>query len=503
MLDTAIFCQHVKSAELLGEDEHILIAFSAGPDSLALLFLFLLCQKEMRTGWQLSIAHLDHSLQPDSVLEAEYVRQIASRFGLPCYQAVEDVSAIADSRKLGIEEAGRAARYRFLTETAVRIQATVVAFGHQGDDLLEHFWLRLLRGASPGSLAGIPVSRPLAPGIRILRPLLPFSRKEIVDYLSFCRQNYPEFGDLLPFEDPDNQLIRFQRNRVRHQLMPFLDTWHPNWRRALQGMMQTQAEDENYLRQECLKLLANGHWRLGLYSYPWQEWLLLHPALRKRLLLYIFNSMGNASFREPIQRKHLRDLEEKWAGLQPGKELALPGGCSLRRSDDELFFLLYWPPPPWGIDLNPVWGEKEILLPWALAGHPVFFKSSVISSISSVSSIPSIRDAVFTELTTEPVPPAVREEIESNGTDQFIALQWLDHNWTLRSWLPGDRIEIRAHLHTLGEVMRAAGIPPPARYCYPVVEIDGEIAALAGLVVADRYRSSVGSGEAIYLDLHW
>ena len=475
MLNTDIFYSHVQQSGLIANDERLIIAFSSGPDSMALLFLLLLCNWEKQAGWELIVAHLDHSMQPESVSEAEYVRSICARFDLVCVQEVEDVPDLAKQRGLGLEEAGRFARYRFLSRAADQYGASCLVFGHQGDDQVEHFWLRLLRGASPQSVSGIPQTRKLSPDVRIVRPLLPFSRAEVLSFLDDCREQYPHFSDLVPFQDPDNMDNRYMRNNIRRHLVPILDHEYPGWRRSLLRYMAIVYEDEDYLQSECSRAISCGRWHLGLYRFAYKEWLGLHPALRKRVIIRIFSMLGDSALRQPIQSKHLQHLEDTWLSLEEGKTLQLPGGCALQLSADELFFLHQWPPQPWNIQagmLSDTIHTESVLLPWSDSNHPVSLSVSLV------------------------------ERTDRRGSaSNYMSSAWLHHTWHIRSWQATDRVHIGSHRQKPGEVFRSRGIRGPERSCYPVIIIDNELAAIAGLVTAERFRPAWDEREVIELRL--
>lgn len=111
-------------------------------------------------------------------------------------------------------ETARRARYRFLQESAARIGARWLLMAHTANDQAETILFHLFRGTGLRGLAGIPSRRSFGEALTILRPLLPFRREALRDYL---RQN--EMGFL---EDPSNADPKYTRNRIRHELMPLI-----------------------------------------------------------------------------------------------------------------------------------------------------------------------------------------------------------------------------------------------------------------------------------------
>lgn len=187
---------------LVPRDSTVLVALSGGPDSVALLHLLLGVAADRRLT--LLAAHFDHRLRPESAAEAERVLGWCRLWGVSC-----TVGRPA-TRPRPTQAALREARYRFLRRTAARVRADRIATGHQADDQAETVLLRILRGTGVRGLGGIPLRRGA-----YVRPLLPFWRREILDFLA---------GRGIPYlVDPANRDRRWARARVRHDLLPLLE----------------------------------------------------------------------------------------------------------------------------------------------------------------------------------------------------------------------------------------------------------------------------------------
>ena len=167
----------IKTHNLLQRKDKVLIAYSGGPDSTALLSLLL----ELRELWclELFLVHFNHKLRPGAEKDEEFVKEVARKNSLPFFLGVKDVGRFAKKRKLNTEEAGRKLRYDFLKKTATRVKANRVATGHTMSDQAETFLMRLLRGSGLRGLSGI---YPAVEGI-IIRPLIDVERKDIEAYL--------------------------------------------------------------------------------------------------------------------------------------------------------------------------------------------------------------------------------------------------------------------------------------------------------------------------------
>jgi len=191
---------------MLAGGEHVLIAVSGGADSTALLSVLTSLAPAYRL--RLSALHVDHRLRADSSRDAEHVRALGARLGVPV-----DVTAVTVSSRGSLEDAARQARYIALEAHADRIGADRIAVGHTADDQAETVLMRVLEGAGLRGLAGIPPTRG-----RIIRPLLDLRRGVLEAYLDAVGLGW--------IEDPTNRDPRFLRNRIRYDVLPLLATAH-------------------------------------------------------------------------------------------------------------------------------------------------------------------------------------------------------------------------------------------------------------------------------------
>jgi tRNA(Ile)-lysidine synthase len=187
---------------MLAGGETVLTAVSGGADSTALLWLLHRLAPEW--GLRLRALHVNHGLRPDSGRDAEAVRALGARLGVPV-----EVVAVAVPRRGSLEAAARAARYAALEAEAARIGADRIALGHTADDQAETVLMRMLEGTGVRGLAGIPAVRG-----RIIRPLLALRHHALVAAL--------ETAGLTWIEDPSNRDPKFARSRVRHEILPLL-----------------------------------------------------------------------------------------------------------------------------------------------------------------------------------------------------------------------------------------------------------------------------------------
>jgi tRNA(Ile)-lysidine synthase len=223
---------------LLPSKKTVLIALSGGQDSLCLGRLLLdLCSK---WHWQLAIAHCDHQWSTDAGIAAR-VRDIAHNWQLPFY--------LKTARELKeTEAAARQWRYQALKEIAQENEFEYIVTGHTKSDRAETLLYNLIRGAGADGLTALNWQRSLTEEITLVRPILEVYRRET---LEFCQQlNLPVWFDVV------NQDNKYARNRIRSELIPYLqDNFNPQVENSLAQTSELLRADIEYLELTAKKLL--------------------------------------------------------------------------------------------------------------------------------------------------------------------------------------------------------------------------------------------------------
>jgi len=242
--------------QLLPHNGRLLVAVSGGQDSLCLMRLLLDLQPKW--GWELAIAHCNHRWRADAADNAAYVEKVAQAWQVPyfCKTAVE----IPNS-----EAAARAWRYQALAEMARCFADTArvaegyesVVTGHTKSDRAETTLYNLLRGSGADGLQALSWQRELVPGISLVRPLLEMTRTETAE---FC-----QLFHLKVWEDSTNQDLHYARNRIRQELIPYLQThFNPQVEQALAQTAELLTADVDYLEQTAADLLQKACSQSGL-----------------------------------------------------------------------------------------------------------------------------------------------------------------------------------------------------------------------------------------------
>lgn len=209
----------LKLHKLFPEHSRILIACSGGPDSMALLHLLQDIAAHRHTKYKLGIAIVDHSIRPESKAEVLWLRNQVDALGLSFYTTTFDVPTLSKDLKLSKETVGRQVRYQWLNEIAHSEGYDYIAVAHHKDDQAESILAHLIRGTGLNGLTGMAVVSHDY-DIPVIRPLLDVTKEELLAYLADRKLTY--------CIDSTNDDIRYQRNRIRHRIIPELESINPN-----------------------------------------------------------------------------------------------------------------------------------------------------------------------------------------------------------------------------------------------------------------------------------
>ncbi len=222
MLSTRLH-DHLQATDLLPPQSKLVVAVSGGVDSVALLNM--LHELQDFYGWQMVVAHLDHNARPSSAHDAQFVAGLAESYNMPFY--LEKLS----KDNATTEAAWRAARYSFLERLREELNYHTIVTAHHGDDRIETAVFNSIRGADREGITALKAKRG-----NVSRPLLPFSKAEIITYANLKE---------LPFiTDETNTDIGFSRNYVREELLPLGSTMYRNFRHSFHTVLN-HLEDLN------------------------------------------------------------------------------------------------------------------------------------------------------------------------------------------------------------------------------------------------------------------
>lgn len=283
------------------------VALSGGLDSVALLHAMVALRNE-HPEWSLRAVHVDHRLQPDSAVWAQHCVALARALTVSC--EVCRVQVI-DTQEQGIEAAARAARYAAFA--GILWPEEVLLTAHHADDQLETLLIALLRGSGVAGLASMPAAAPFAAGLHA-RPLLGFTRAELQAWAADRGIRY--------IEDPSNGDTRFDRNFLRHQVIPLLKARWPaaalSAGRAARHLAEADAllgeladaDMEQTAEGECLRVSRLCTLEPARRRLVWRRWI------QRRGLLPPSTSGLQALDHDMLQAAPDRNPCVRWRGVE-------------------------------------------------------------------------------------------------------------------------------------------------------------------------------------------
>jgi tRNA(Ile)-lysidine synthase len=429
---------------LLKAGMRLAVGVSGGADSVALLRG--LHARSGELGLVLSVAHLHHGLRgADADADLGFVSALAAELGLVLHEARVDAGAEATAARESIEEAARRLRYGWFRELMAAGLVDAVATAHTRDDQAETVCAKFLRGAWTEGLSGVHPAVEFAEG-RIVRPLLGATRAEVEAYLNGLGQAWRE--------DASNRDAAFTRNRIRHELLPVLETWNPQIKEHLAQMAVLARDEEAWWEAELARvapqILLSGRPVRGGGRASGEGLALdtvrlaaLAPALQRRLLRYAAEKMGAALDFQATEALRALALEGR-----AGQKRELAQGLRAERTPREL----------------------------RLTVEAV--------SAGAVEAIPEYGSVIPGEIVAPGFGVHLRLEI-SGAADGPVAM--------LRNWRAGDRVRLRysSGPRKVKEVLERLRVTGSSRAVWPVLEVAGKIIWMKGVELEPELGISV------------
>lgn len=273
---------------LIEKADKIVVGVSGGPDSICLLHVL------QELGYEVCVAHIHHGLRENANLDEKFVKEFCEARGIPFFVKHVNLKELAD--KMTIEEAGRKVRYAFFNEILQKEKCQKIATAHNCNDRVETVLMNLIRGSGLSGLKGIEIKRE-----NIIRPLLACTREEIETY---CMQNH-----LNPRKDESNEETIYTRNKVRLELIPYIESHiNSNVVQTINRMADIVTEEERFLWEEtekayqaCIQQEEPDKIICDLKKFNAKD-----PVLKRRLIIkIIIKILGNA---KDIERIHIEDI---------------------------------------------------------------------------------------------------------------------------------------------------------------------------------------------------
>ena len=211
---------YIEQNDLCSDSDRLLLAVSGGVDSVVMAIVL------HALRYDIGLCHINFKLRGhESDEDAEFVRQLSTQLNAPAYIYSADAQQYGTAHNLSIQEAAREIRYDYFQKIAGDHSFDMICTAHHIDDQMETILFRLFKGAGLKGLLGIP-----AQNRSIIRPLLCVTKAQIVDYASQHNIQYRE--------DSTNATLKYQRNFIRHHIMPHISAVNPSWPQTLQQQIR-------------------------------------------------------------------------------------------------------------------------------------------------------------------------------------------------------------------------------------------------------------------------
>lgn len=283
----------IQKYNLIQKGDKIVIGVSGGPDSMCLLNC-LFCLKEI-LKIELVVCHINHMIREEAEEETKYVQEFCEKIKVPCFIKYANITKMSQEQRLGTEEMGRKVRYEFFEEVAKQTGANKIATAHNSNDNAETVLMNLLRGSGISGLKGIEIKVS-----SYIRPILECDRAEI--------EGYCEEKNLQPRIDKTNLENEYTRNKIRNQLIPYLQKeFNPNIIQTLNRLSELAGEEEGYFKEivnqtyETLKIGENER----EIVLDLQKFNVISKVIKGRLLLYTINKIIGTT--QGISKVHIED----------------------------------------------------------------------------------------------------------------------------------------------------------------------------------------------------
>lgn len=420
-----------KRYSMLPEDSAVLVGFSGGADSMALLSVLNELSGEFR--WKLTALHVNHGLRGEAADRDEQVcKEFCQSRKIPIHVLHVNVAQIAEETGEGIEECGRRIRYAWFREKGEELfpdSHWEIATAHNANDSVETLLFHLARGTSLKGMSGIPPVRE-----KIVRPLIECSRAEIEAYctdrhLSFCT-------------DQTNFDPHFARNRIRNLVLPELKKVNPGALECMSRSMRSFTMDEDFLEEQTRKVLEEAENKDGTYQI--RPILQAHKAISYRVLAEILHRYSGCA-------PETRHIETLYGFLSSGGKLQIPTGIYVCVNHEKLYSLP---------------AEAEPLEPFAFPG------------------------ASRVELPYGTLLTSV-EKIQGPLLEKLLDYDKITGDFIVRNRRPGDRFRPcgRNLSKPLKALFEEKEIPVSRRSSVTILEKDGEIAWMEGFGPSEHFAA--------------
>lgn len=284
----------IREYNLIEKNDSIVVGVSGGPDSMTLLSILLKLKEEFNL--KIYVAHVNHMLRENAIKDEEYVKEFCEKNNIEMFIKKANISEIAKKEKIGLEEAGRNARYNFFEEILKNTESNKIAIAHNLNDKVETIIMNTLRGSGVSGLKGIEPKRK-----KYIRPLIEIERHEIEKY---CIEN-----EINPRHDESNDNNTYTRNKIRNIIIPYIrNEFNPNIIKTLNRLSEIIKEEDEYVQSKTEKifkeiLLTNEKNKIELDPRKFND---QEKVIQKNLILLAIKKVKGST--QGIEKVNIDDI---------------------------------------------------------------------------------------------------------------------------------------------------------------------------------------------------
>ncbi len=319
----------IKKYELISNGDKLVLGVSGGPDSMCMLNVLKEIKENGTLDFKITVAHINHMIREEAKEDENYVKKYCEKNGINFYSKSIDVEKIANTNKIGTEEAGRNERYKFFDEILRKTASSKIAIAHNKNDNTETVIMNIIRGSGVSGLKGIEAKRE-----KYIRPLIECEREEIEEY---CEKE-----NLNPRIDKTNFENIYTRNKIRNIVIPFIKKeFNPNIIETINRLSDLVTEEEIYIEKQVEKeykeILIEEDLEKRTIILDLKKFNNEEKVIKSRLILYTITRLFGSS--KGIEKIHIEDIIKLCNNNVGNKYLTPNKNIKVLTKNSKIYFL--------------------------------------------------------------------------------------------------------------------------------------------------------------------
>lgn len=319
----------IKKYELISNGDKLVLGVSGGPDSMCMLNVLKEIKENGTLDFEITVVHINHMIREEAKDDENYVKKYCKENGINFYSRSIDVEKIANTSKIGTEEAGRNERYKFFDEILRKTASSKIAIAHNKNDNAETVIMNIIRGSGVSGLKGIEAKRE-----KYIRPLIECEREEIEEY---CEKE-----NLNPRIDKTNFENIYTRNKIRNIIIPFIKKeFNPNIIETINRLSDLVTEEEIYIEKQVEKeykeILIEEDLEKRTIILDLKKFNNEEKVIKSRLILYTITRIFGSS--KGIEKIHIEDIIKLCNNNVGNKYLTPNKNIKVLTKNSKIYFL--------------------------------------------------------------------------------------------------------------------------------------------------------------------